>query len=97
MPKQAGEPVRITVQQPHEIRESKGMTRVWLAQTTGEVLHVRDPNNLPWAERVIEWAYPLHNGEKMGLLGRILVACLGAMPLLFFISGLKMRKYRKNK
>jgi len=33
------------------------------------------------------WQFPLHNGDALGMPGRIIVLISGLTPLLFFITG----------
>ena len=97
LPKNDSSPVRVTWQQNGETRVSKGMSRVWLNPYNGEILGIRDAKKLPRFYAIMEWAFPLHNGEKLGIFGRILVLILGWIPLILFISGYQMSRLRRSR
>ena len=39
-------------------------------------------------DAVLQWLYPLHNGEAFGLAGRIIIVIIGLAPLLLYVSGI---------
>lgn len=91
------DPVIVSWRQPDEVRESKGMSRVWLNPYNAAILGVRDAKRLPAYYAVIEWAFPLHNGEKLGIAGRIIVFITGWAPLALLLSGVLISRSRKRK
>lgn len=64
---------------------------------TGEVLSTYDPATLPrGAALASAWLIPLHFGEFGGLFTRILWFIGGLLPLLLFITGIKMWLHRRR-
>ncbi|MDZ5650330.1 PepSY-associated TM helix domain-containing protein [Nitrospirillum sp. BR 11828] len=55
-----------------------------------QVVEVRDPSAQPAGNKVTGWMRPLHEGEGLGSLYRVLVALSGLLPLLFAITGTSM-------
>lgn len=81
----------------NELRH-KGATRVWLDQYNGEVLYKRDPNQFNAGTSFINLQLPLHNGEVLGDLGRILVLLVGLAPLVLTVTGtIHWLKKRRSK
>ncbi|MDR6984993.1 putative iron-regulated membrane protein [Rheinheimera pacifica] len=65
---------------------------------TGEVLSSYDPATLPrGAALASAWLIPLHFGEFGGIITRILWFIGGFLPLLLFITGIKMWLNRRRK
>ncbi|MEE3624154.1 PepSY-associated TM helix domain-containing protein [Nitrospirillum sp. BR 11752] len=57
---------------------------------TRQVVEVRDPSAQPAGNKVTGWMRPLHEGEGLGPVYRVLVALSGLLPLLFAITGTSM-------
>jgi uncharacterized iron-regulated membrane protein len=70
---------------------------VSIDQWSGAILAVRDRRALPAGEVVLHWQFPLHNGEALGLPGRLVV--FGAVtPLLLAVTGtLIWRRKRRRR
>lgn len=79
---------RIRLHTPGEPSLRFPRTYVWIDPWSGEVLAQHSPAQHTGADTFLAWQHPLHNGEAFGLPGRILVCCLGLMPLLWLLSGL---------
>lgn len=71
-------------------------TYLKLHPTTGDVLYQRDYQKLPAGDKLWAWIHPMHNGEVMGISGRIFVAMLGLIPAILMVTGL-MRHAHKRK
>jgi uncharacterized iron-regulated membrane protein len=84
------------MRQPEEASLFFTTTTVWVDQFSGEVLAVRDPNTVTAGETVLNLMWPLHNGEALGLAGRILVRIAGFVPLVLYVTGL-IRWLQKRK
>lgn len=80
----------VALHQPGEVRASGGESQVWLDQYSGKVLRVRDWNRFTDGETFLAWLFPLHNGEAFGLTGRWIVFIAGFVPLLLYITALRM-------
>lgn len=77
---------QISGRQQNEIRH-KGSTMLWVDQYSGKVLRVKDPNQFTAGNAFINIQLPLHNGEILGEVGRILVAIAGFAPLILMVTG----------
>jgi uncharacterized iron-regulated membrane protein len=61
---------------------------IWLDQYDGRILAVQHGSQGTATDRILALFYPLHSGEAFGLFGRIIVAVLGFVPAILFITGL---------
>ena len=68
---------KVRVRAPGEIRRVFGETTVFVDSHDGSVLLDRDAAAMPLNERVANAFFPIHNGEFLGLAGRILVLLVG--------------------
>lgn len=80
----------VAVHQPGEVRASGGESQVWLDQYSGKVLRVRDWRQFTGGETFLAWLFPLHNGEAFGLVGRWIVFFIGFVPLVLYVTALRM-------
>jgi uncharacterized iron-regulated membrane protein len=78
---------RAWVRQSRDVRPSDGDATVWVDQWSGAILHVRDRRTMPAGEAFLHWQFPLHNGEALGLAGRITVFLAGLTPLVLAVTG----------
>jgi uncharacterized iron-regulated membrane protein len=78
------DPFIVTMRRPGQVARD-GLTRVWVDQWTGRILEHRDPSRFTAADHTLAWMFPLHNGEALGAIGRLIVALSG---LLMFGLGL---------
>lgn len=81
--------------QPGEPSNRFPKSYVWVDQYDGQVLAIRNGPQDTASDRILTWFYPLHSGEAFGLLGRSVVALLGLVPAILFITGL-LRWRSKN-
>jgi uncharacterized iron-regulated membrane protein len=81
---------QVSLRQPGEVRESGGQSQVWLDQYSGKVLRVRDWRQFTGGETFLAWLFPLHNGEAFGLVGRWIVFFAGFIPLVLYVTALRM-------
>ncbi|MCA9484555.1 MAG: PepSY domain-containing protein [Nitrospina sp.] len=81
-----------TFRSPGEVRKASGSSRVFLDQYSGEILLIQDPGNMTAGDVFLEWQFPLHNGEAFSLPGRIFVCLLGLVPLVLYLTGLRLWK-----
>ncbi|MGE3979230.1 MAG: PepSY-associated TM helix domain-containing protein [Nitrospira sp.] len=80
----------LALRQPGEVGESNGQSQVWLDQYSGKVLRVHDWNRFTGGETFLGWLFPLHNGEAFGLTGRWIVFISGFVPLVLYVTALRM-------
>jgi uncharacterized iron-regulated membrane protein len=90
VPRDETDVYRVTVRQPDEVRESGGQSRVWLDQYSGAVLLKHDWRTFTAGETFLSWLFPLHNGEALGLTGRWLIFVCGFVPLILYVTALRM-------
>lgn len=81
---------QVGLRQPGEVRESGGESQVWLDQYSGQVLFVHDWRQFTSGETFVAWLFPLHNGEAFGLVGRWIVFFTGFVPLVLYVTALRM-------
>ncbi len=79
---------RVNLRQAFEPSRRFPRTNVWIEQYSGDVLAVRNPRDDGAADVFLNWLHPLHNGEALGLPGRLLVCAAGVLPTLLFVTGL---------
>lgn len=72
--------------QPQEPRIDTGNTRVRLG-AAGQVLARYDPLQAPAGSVMLDWVFPLHSGEALGLLARLLWSLFGLLPALLLGTG----------
>lgn len=78
---------RVQMRQDGEPNRRFPRTQVWIDAASGDLLAVRDPRRNSAGDSIFDWLHPLHNGEALGLAGRIAVFVLGLAPLLAFVTG----------
>jgi uncharacterized iron-regulated membrane protein len=86
----------MTMHRPGDVRESVGSITVWLDQYSGAVLKLRDWQTFSAGETFVAWLFPLHNGEAFGLIGRWIVCVTGFVPLLLYVTALRMWRLKRT-
>ncbi|MCW8194649.1 PepSY domain-containing protein [Proteobacteria bacterium 005FR1] len=76
--------------QAGEAWSNHAATALWVDQYSGEVLDIWDATRLAAGSNFMQWQFPLHNGDALGIVGRWLVFVTGLLPALFFGTGLYM-------
>lgn len=95
-PPLAGGTYRLRMQVPGDPSYRFPHSFVWVDGATRKVLAVQDAGKSPAGTAVNNWVHPLHDGSAAGLIGRLLVALVGLVPLLLFVTGvLRWRLIRK--
>jgi len=87
MPKASSTIYEIRLHQPGELRERTGATRVRIDGIRGTVVKIQDPLKATKWDWIVSYFFPLHSGEILGVVGKIVISLFGLMPLLFAISG----------
>jgi uncharacterized iron-regulated membrane protein len=80
----------VALHRPGEVGEANGQSQVWLDQYSGKALRVQDWNRFTGGETFLAWLFPLHNGEAFGLIGRWMVFTAGFVPLVLYITAVRM-------
>ena len=75
----------------------RGMSFVYLDRYTGEVLRVKDVRSLSRADAILDSFIPMHYGTFGGLPTRLLYVFVGLSPVILFITGLVMYRFRRRK
>jgi uncharacterized iron-regulated membrane protein len=96
IPREVTDVYHMTMHRPGDVRESVGSSTVWLDQYSGAVLKVHDWRNFTAGETFVAWLFPLHNGEAFGLIGRWIVCVTGFVPLLLYITALRMWRLKRT-
>lgn len=73
--------------QAGEPRVDTGNTRVRLS-ASGHVIAVHDSLHAGAGSTLLDWVFPLHSGEALGLAARVLWSAFGLVPALLLASGL---------
>lgn len=83
-------PWRVTFMHPGEWWNEYGASTVYIDQYNGAVLDVWDSRALPAGNTFLTWMFPLHNGDALGMPGRILVFLSGLLMTGLFVTGIYM-------
>ena len=97
-PKDANGIYRFRLYQAGEASQRFPKTTLWLDQYSGAVLASRNPRHEGVGDTFLNWMHPLHNGEIIGMTGRIIVFISGFVPLALYVTGyLRWRQKRMAK
>lgn len=86
---------RVDLRRPGAVGKS-GSTWVFLDPYRGNVLRALDPRTQSAGDTVVEWTFPLHNGEALGAGGRMLICLAGWLPLLLSVTGVSIWWRKRN-
>ena len=78
---------RIRVRQPDEWRRVYGTTVVYVAAADGRLLLVEDAFDAPRARAFMDNLYPVHTGEALGFVGRLIALATGVWLLTMLVLG----------
>ena len=92
-PNKPEEVLRVAFKLPQET-EDYGQSSVDLDQYSGKVLRVDSSLKVSLGDRIINSFVPLHYGTFWGLPSRIFYVFVGLAPLVLFITGFVMWRYR---
>jgi len=87
LPSSADVPYLVRLRQPREAHAIFGMTAVRVDGSNGAILSVADPRRSKAGDKMLEWLFAIHNGEFLGLPGRLLVLLTGAAIFLLCLLG----------
>lgn len=87
LPKDAEDTYKAYKRQEGEVRKTRGQTTIWIDQYSGKVLYVKDPLNVSSGQSFINWQFPLHSGEALGMTGRLMIFASGIVTVILMITG----------
>lgn len=90
VPQNAQTPYEVTFRHPEEPWAEYAVSSVHIDQFSAEILSVWDGRNAPAGNKFLDWLFPLHNGDALGLIGRWLIFISGLLPALLFGTGVYM-------
>jgi uncharacterized iron-regulated membrane protein len=79
--------IRVNLWQPGEPSRRFPHTNVWLDPHGGAVLAIRDGRRESAGDVALDWLHPLHGGEALGLVGRVLVLLSGLAATMLAVTG----------
>lgn len=83
---QPGEPAYVVhLRQPGELRAILGTSQVAIDGRSGAILWARDATSQRWGDRLLDALFAIHNGEWLGIGGRLIVLTTG-LGLLFIVG-----------
>ena len=99
LPRNQTAPYEITLTHADEAWTEYSVTSVYFDQFDGQMLSVWDGHEKSAGTQLLNWFFPLHNGDALGIVGRIIVFISGFLPAILFATGLYMwwRKRRTLK
>ena len=87
MPRAEGQAFRVTLARK---TAADGAPPIVVSVKNGRVADLRDPSQLNAGDRIMAWVRPLHVGDGLGPLWRVIVFVTGLLPLLFSVTGVSM-------
>jgi uncharacterized iron-regulated membrane protein len=86
LPAAPGAPIEVRLLQAGEPRADTGATRARMAPD-GQLVARYDALRAPAGSTLLDWLFPLHSGEAIGLAARLLWCAFGLLPALWLGSG----------
>lgn len=80
----------VAVQHPGGLGVAPAISQAWFDRYSGELLAVRDWNRLTRMDHLLGAMLALHNGTALGLAGRWIVLASGLVPLLLYVTGVRL-------
>lgn len=74
-------------QLPDEPNLSKTFHNVGIDQYSGAITRIQDRDGFGFGDKFMEWLFPLHSGEVLGDMGRVIYILLGLAPLVLMSTG----------
>lgn len=88
---------RITLRESDATAWRAGSGHVVLDRYSGEPLARQHWSDASGGDRFMSWLRPLHGGSVLGLPGKVLVAGLGLVPLVMYVTGIRIWLRRRRK
>lgn len=87
LPIDAEDVYKVYKRQEGEVRKIKGKTTIMIDQYSGKVLNIQDPLKVSAGQSFINWQFPLHSGEALGITGRLMIFASGIVTVILLITG----------
>ena len=87
-PHDPSEPWRLTFTPPHDPKVENGYNRLAIDPVSGKILSYQDWNEAKSGDALVHWMFPLHSGEALGIIGRMIVFLSGLMPTILCVTGI---------
>ena len=89
---------QILMRTPERVHTSMPDLELWLHPETGEIIQRYDARKDARAgDHVQHLLFPIHNGQALGMTGRLIVLVSGLLPLFFAITGFIIWRYRRGR
>lgn len=96
LPDRNSDVYRIHLGRPADLLKSGGLNRIAIDAATGQVVEGRATSAFGPADWFLAAQFPLHNGEALGLAGRLVVFVLGLVPTMLYVTGLLLWRSRRR-
>ncbi|MGE6696379.1 PepSY-associated TM helix domain-containing protein [Hyphomonas sp. NPDC076900] len=90
MPSDARKAYEVRLRQPGEANRIYGDTVLIVSATSGEVALVTDPFRQPPGRAFMSFLFPVHTGQAIGLVGRVIALAAGCGVLVLMIFGVML-------
>jgi uncharacterized iron-regulated membrane protein len=78
----------VAKKQAGEANSRAPRSKVWIDQYSGRVLAIQNPSEFTAGGTLFNLMWPLHDGQVLGLPGRILWCIVGFAPLVLYVTGI---------
>ena len=88
---------KIRLLQEEELRTTQGMTTLYIDAIEGKILANYNALKSPTGVKFLNSFYPIHNGEFLGIMGRIIVFLAGIWLTLMIVLGISLWWVKKTR
>ncbi len=89
---------QVLLRTPERVHTTMPDVELWIHPETGEIKQTYDARTDARAgDHVHELLFPIHNGQALGMPGRLVVLVSGLLPLFFAITGFVVWRYRRTR
>jgi uncharacterized iron-regulated membrane protein len=96
LPARADQPFRIGLLRGDQQRGAPAVT-IFVDPWSRRVIEMLDPREYSIGEKILAWQHPVHAGQALGGVWKLLVFLCGLLPLLFAVSGVTMWHLRRGR
>lgn len=95
LPLRPEQPYRVVLAHPGDGRGAPQVAAL-INPWSGALVELVDPRRFDWAQTVLAWQRPVHFGQGLGWVWRILVCLSGLLPAIFAVTGIAMWLIRRR-